>query len=149
MQLQQLDRLTWIVGPTICTQIVPRDRLYELLKGSLIARLLALAQCSCHCEDIVQQLLKNEKMLMMLPGPRMADENRTQLYYRFKQHIQKKGPQELMNVVLIVSVVQVVKSSTIVGSRIALGGNGKGSGLVGRVQVLPNWVSKWAVMPYI
>ena len=79
---------------------------------------------------------------MMLPGPRMADENRTQLYYRFKQHIQKKGPQVLMNVVLVVSVVQVVKSSTIVSSGIALGGNGKGSGLVGRVQVLPNWVSK-------
>ena len=93
--------------------------------------------------------MKNEKMLMMLPGPRMADENRTQLYYRFKTTHPEEGAQVLMNVVLVVSVVQVVKSSTIVSNGIALGGNGKGSGLVGRVQVLPNWVSRWALVPYI
>jgi len=70
--------------------------------------------------------VKNEKMLMMLPGPRMADENRTQLYYRFKTTHPEEGAQVLMNVVLVVSVVQVVKSSTIVSSGIALGGMERG-----------------------
>jgi hypothetical protein len=57
-------RLAWIVRPAVCARIVPRDCLYELLQGPLIARLLALANYSRHCEGMV----KNEEALLKLPG---------------------------------------------------------------------------------
>lgn len=57
--------------------------------------------------------------------------------------------QLVMKVVQVVQVVQFVKSSTFVSGRIALGGNGKESGLVGRVQVLSNGISGLILWPEI
>ena len=39
---------TWIPGPTICTSVITRHSLDELLERSLIPRLMALAQGRCH-----------------------------------------------------------------------------------------------------
>ena len=39
---------TRIPSPTICTSIITRHRLDELLECSLVPRLMALAQGRCH-----------------------------------------------------------------------------------------------------
>lgn len=40
--------LTWISGIAVGTRAVPRDRLDQLLQGTLVARLLALVQRGGH-----------------------------------------------------------------------------------------------------
>lgn len=42
---------TWILGLAVCTCVVPRDIVNEILKGLLVARLLALAEITVHVCD--------------------------------------------------------------------------------------------------
>ena len=46
------SRHTWISRLTICANIVPWYRLYQFLKGPLVARLLALAQSPGHVKEV-------------------------------------------------------------------------------------------------
>lgn len=44
----QQEGRTWIPSSTVCASVVAWNGLDQLLKGSLIARLMTLAQCSRH-----------------------------------------------------------------------------------------------------
>ena len=48
VNLSQQRRHTWIPSPTVCASVVTWNGLDQFLQGSLIARLVTLAQCSGH-----------------------------------------------------------------------------------------------------
>ena len=48
MGYPQLKGHTWIPGSTVCASIIAWDGFDQFLKGPLVARLVALAQCGGH-----------------------------------------------------------------------------------------------------